>query len=133
MRFDGCGLLNFDAGQCATGVFLSWVPGWVWDILGWVPWILGGIGAVILIAILYRVWKIGGWPALTAAVGITGGLIGFILGRTNRPKPIVRQAEKEPRNGLPFGKRERKPKPKPSAPKSWFEEITGRPGSRGPF
>lgn len=73
--------------QKINDALLGWIPSWVWELAGWWQWILGAIGATVAIGVLYRVYKVGGWPALTAFVGTLGLIVGYVLGKLNVKPP----------------------------------------------
>lgn len=72
-----CGLLRFDLGECVFG----WVPDWVWTVIEWWPWILGGIAALAVLGVLYRIKVTFGWPGLATVLGLGIFAGGYVLGR----------------------------------------------------
>lgn len=73
-----------------ANVFLGWVPQWLWDVIEWWPWIIGAVGVIVAVGTLYRIYRVGGWPALVAAVGALGVAVGYVLGSRTKdtPEPI---------------------------------------------
>lgn len=51
-----------------------------WSLMAMVPWWAWAVAAVLLIAL---VWRLFGWPGLVAL----GAVAGFILGRRETPEP----------------------------------------------
>lgn len=76
-----------------ANVFLGWVPQWLLDVIEWWPWIIGAVGVVVAVGTLYRIYRVGGWPALVAAVGALGVAVGYVLGRR---EPEVKQPDELP-------------------------------------
>lgn len=65
---------KFDVGACLNSLLFGWVPDWLWTLISWWPWILGGIGALVLLAVLYQVKAVFGWPGVVAL--LTAGAFG---------------------------------------------------------
>ena len=85
-------------------ILLGWVPQEVWGILPYWPWILGAVAVIAVAGGLFRVYQLGGWPALTAAVGALGIALGYYLGRSGvKPEDKVVVIPAKPVK--PFNKR----------------------------
>lgn len=74
-------------GNIITGILLGWVPDWVWFLLNCWPYIMWSIVGIVSIGLFYKVYRFGGWPALAAALGVSGIGLGFFLGSKKRTTP----------------------------------------------
>ena len=117
---------GIDLGACAKGVLLGWVPPWVWEAIGWLPWVLWGLGGLLMVVFFYRVYRLGGWPGLSVAIALVAGAGGYIAGRRAggkraTPQPVQRKEVLDifgRRGAVPTSEAEKKPP-------TWFQEVTG--------
>lgn len=74
---------------------LGLVPQFVWDVLPYWPYVFWSAILVATIGIGYRIYRLGGWPALTAAVGAAGVALGWAL-RGRQPKQTLPHTDDPP-------------------------------------
>jgi len=61
-------------------VILGLIPDWVWTVINLWPWIVGTLGVLLVLSILYKAYTLGGWPAVSVAIGALGVGLGYFLG-----------------------------------------------------
>lgn len=80
-------------------VILGLIPDWVWPVINLWPWIVGTLGVLLVLSVLYRAYTLGGWPAVSVAIGALGVGLGYFLGvrsqKEERP-PTVPLRPKKP-------------------------------------
>jgi hypothetical protein len=79
--------------------FVLMVKDGVLAIWAYWPWVVAAIAIVGATSLLYRAYRVGGWPGLTAAVGALAGLLGYVAGRTHskpdKPVPTPQPVKKK--------------------------------------
>jgi hypothetical protein len=108
----------------ACYVWTAIEPFWIW--ITWGFWI--AVALTVLWA-LAKLKEVGGWPAVTAAVGAAAYAIGYWRRSANKPLiprvDNVTELEDGPDIAPPAGSRRRKPIPKPTGSRRRFNHETG--------
>lgn len=81
--------------ELIQNALLGLIPDWLIAVWAFWPWIAVGAATIIAVSLLYRVYRVGGWPGLSVAMGVLGTAVGYILGYVNRPKPAVQPKEEK--------------------------------------
>lgn len=81
--------LAADFADALKNVFIGWIPDWFWTGLAWWPWIAGALALVVAVGVLYRVYRLGGWPGLAAALGALGLIVGYVFGKRDATPPNI--------------------------------------------
>jgi len=81
--------------ELIQNALLGLVPDWLIAVWAYWPWIATAVATIIAVSLLYRVYRVGGWPGLAVAMTALGTAVGYVLGIRNRPKPVAPPKEEK--------------------------------------